>query len=84
MDKDQNKEGAPPGEKFVGMDALKQTIASGGPKRKIVGLKIEGKRTARQDMKVVGGAPGSNSHVGVVTSACMSPTLGYPIAMAMG
>ena len=76
LDKGENS--AFPGESgFIGQAALKR-IAADGPKRKLVGLKLEGKRTARQGMPVTkdGGA------AGVVTSGCLSPTLGYPIAMA--
>lgn len=73
MDKDQGEKG----EKFIGMDALKKTVAEGGPTRKLVGIVMEGKRTARQGNPIkIGGAD-----VGIVTSACLSPTLGYPIAM---
>lgn len=73
MDKDQGEKG----ETFIGMDALRKTVAAGGPERKLVGIAMEGKRTARQGnaIKVDG------KDVGVVTSACLSPTLGYPIAM---
>lgn len=74
MDKDQGEWA----EKFIGMDALKKTVAQGGPARKLVGLKFGGKRTARQGMPVQSGG----KDVGVVTSACLSPTLGFPIAMA--
>jgi len=62
---------------FIGQAAL-QKIAKDGPKRKLTGLKLEGKRSARQDMKVTK----SGKEVGVVTSGCLSPTLGYPVAMA--
>jgi aminomethyltransferase len=75
MDKDQGEQG----EAFVGMAALKKTAAEGGPKRRLVGMKIEGKRTARQGMRVLSG----DKAVGEVTSACLSPTLGYPIAMGL-
>ncbi len=74
MDKDQGQLG----EKFVGMDALRTTIESGGPARKLVGLEIEGKRTARQGNVVKIG----DKEVGVVTSGCLSPTLEKVIAMA--
>lgn len=63
--------------RFIGQDAL-QRIAAEGPRRKLVGLKLDGKRSARQDMKVKRG----DTEVGAVTSGCLSPTLGYPIAMA--
>ena len=64
-------------EPFVGQAAL-QAIAAQGPVRKLVGLRIDGKRTARQGMTVTKG----DKEIGTVTSGCVSPTLGYPIAMA--
>lgn len=66
------------GEPFVGMEALKATQAKGGPEKKIVGLNIEGKRTARQGMVVQSGGKA----VGAITSACVSPTLDRVIGMA--
>ncbi len=74
LDKDQDERGEP----FVGMEALKRTRDEGGPKRKLVGLALEGKRSARQGMKVLV----EGRDVGVVSSGCLSPTLGHPIAMA--
>ncbi len=62
---------------FIGQDALGQ-IAQDGPKRRLVGLVLEGKRTARQEMKVVR----DGVEIGFVTSGCTSPTLGKSIAMA--
>lgn len=73
LDKDQGEYG----ERFIGMEALKRTVAEGGPKRKLVGLAIEGKRTARQGNVIKRGG----AAVGEVTSACLSPTLGHGIAM---
>jgi len=73
MDKDQGERG----EKFIGMEALKRTVAGGGPKRRLVGVAIEGKRTARQGMVIKAGG----NDVGIVTSGCLSPTLGHAIAM---
>lgn len=73
LDKDQDENG----EKFVGQEALKK-IAAEGPKKQLVGLKLDSKRTARQGMAVLKG----DQQVGTVTSGCVSPTLGYPIAMA--
>ncbi|MBK7405297.1 MAG: glycine cleavage system aminomethyltransferase GcvT [Phycisphaerales bacterium] len=65
------------GERFIGQDALEKTAAEGGPARRLFGVALEGKRTARQGNPIlVGGAP-----VGVVTSGCLSPTLGHAIAM---
>lgn len=64
-------------EPFVGQEALRR-IAEVGPARRLVGLRLQGQRTPRQGMAVqVGGRA-----VGEVTSGCLSPTLGYPIAMA--
>jgi aminomethyltransferase len=61
---------------FIGQDAL-QRISKDGPKRKLVGLKLEGKRSPRQGMKVMR----AGKEIGFVTSGGLSPTLGYPIAM---
>lgn len=65
-------------ERFIGQDALEQQAAEGGPKRALVGIACEGKRTPRQGMAVHFGG----SAAGLVTSGCSSPTLGMPIAMA--
>lgn len=73
LDKDQQDKGEP----FIGQTALKK-IAADGPARRLVGLKLDGRRTARQGMVVLAG----DKPVGEVTSACLSPTLDYPIAMA--
>jgi aminomethyltransferase len=73
LDKDQDEKGEP----FIGIDALKQ-IAAEGPKGKLVGLVLEGKRTPRQGMEV----KAADAAVGEVTSGCLSPSLGHPIAMA--
>ncbi len=73
LDKDEQDRGEP----FVGQAALKK-IAVEGSTRKLVGLELDGRRTARQGMAVFKG----DGEVGVVTSACLSPTLGVPIAMA--
>jgi aminomethyltransferase len=61
---------------FIGVAALRDTAAN--PKRKLVGLELEGKRIARQDAPVMSG----NQMVGQVTSGTLSPTLGKSIAMA--
>lgn len=74
LDKDQGDKG----ETFIGMAALKKVAAEGGPARKLVGLVIDGKRSARPGMIVKQG----DKDVGVVTSGCPSPTLGKCIAMA--
>ncbi len=74
LDKDQDERGAA----FIGQDALKKIRDAGGPARKLVGVTLEDKRTPRQGMVIRQG----EREVGVVTSGCMSPTLGHPIAMA--
>ncbi len=63
--------------RFIGQDAL-QKIHAEGPKRKLVGLNLDSRRAARQDMKVKLG----DEEIGFVTSGCLSPTLGKSIAMA--
>lgn len=65
------------GERFIGQDALERTIAEGGPKHKLVGMEIEGKRAARQGNVIKSGG----REVGHVTSGCPSPTLDKVIAM---
>jgi aminomethyltransferase len=66
------------GEPFVGQEALLKTRDAGGPARRLVGFALDGKRTARQGMKILSGG----AEVGIVSSACLSPTLGFPIGMA--
>lgn len=73
LDKDQGERG----EAFVGMDALKKTAAEGGPKRRLVGIGVEGKRSARPGMAI----KSAGRDAGVVSSACPSPTLARCIAM---
>ena len=65
------------GPAFIGHDAL-QVIADRGPARKLVGLKLSGRRSPRPDMPIKAG----DTVIGHVTSGCLSPTLGHPIAMA--
>jgi aminomethyltransferase len=65
--------------RFIGQDALQAIAAAGGPKRKLVGLLVDGRRSPRQGMKVLEG----DRVVGEVTSGCLSPTLDRPIAMAI-
>ena len=73
LDKDEHDDGVA----FVGQAALKQIVAE-GPRRRLIGLKLDGRRTARQGMAVMLG----DLRVGAVTSGCLSPTLDVPIAMA--
>jgi aminomethyltransferase len=76
VDKDQLDRGEP----YVGMDALKKNRDAGGPATKLVGLDLEGKRTARQGMKILDTPSGRS--VGIITSGCLSTTLNRCIAMA--
>jgi len=63
--------------RFIGQDALVK-IAALGPNKVLAGLKLECKRTPRQGAEVLC----ADDTIGSVTSGCLSPTLGYPIAMA--
>jgi len=72
-----DKDTAEKGEKFIGMEALRATQAAGGPQRKLAGMVLDGKRSARPGMLV----RRDGKEVGVVTSGCPSPTLGTCIAM---
>ena len=51
--------------------------AEKGTARKLVGMVLEGRRSARQGM----GIRANGKDVGLVTSACLSPTLEKAIAM---
>lgn len=62
---------------FVGRAAIEARLVDSG--RVLVGLRAEGKRAGRADYAV---HDSSDAEVGVVTSGALSPTLGYPIAMA--
>lgn len=69
---------------FIGRGASEEGPAADAPV--LVGLSGDGKRAARAGYEVFagaesGGADGDDA-VGVVTSGALSPTLGYPIAMA--
>lgn len=63
---------------FVGREALAARAAA-APERVLVGLRGEGRRSARAGYDVV--TP-DGTRVGTVTSAAPSPTLGHPVAMA--
>ncbi len=64
---------------FVGKAALTK-LSETPPTKMLVGIAGEGKRAARADYEVF--AQGSDSPIGVVTSGALSPTLGFPVAMA--
>ena len=73
LDKDEDENG----ETFIGQDALKQVKAN-GPSKELIGITLDGKRTPRQGKAVCV----NGEQKGTITSGCMSPSLGYPIAMA--
>jgi aminomethyltransferase len=62
---------------FVGRAALER-VAAEGPRRRLVGLIVEGRGIARHGYPV----HADDRRTGVVTSGTQSPTLGVPIAMA--
>jgi aminomethyltransferase len=68
---------------FVGREAL---LEASPPTKKLVGLTTEGRRAGRAGYPVfVAAAEGAEPPavpVGEITSGALSPTLGYPIAMA--
>jgi len=61
---------------FVGRAAIEAGPAAGA--RVLVGLTTEGRRAGRADYAVVT----ADAEVGIITSGALSPTLGYPVAMA--
>jgi aminomethyltransferase len=63
---------------FVGVKALRE-IASKGPKRKLVGLELEGRRIARQGTPIL---DSTGQTIGEVSSGTFGPTLQKSIAMA--
>lgn len=74
-----DKEPSGASDAFVGQSALRAIRDAGGPEQRLVGIRLEGRRTPRQDMIV----RIASETAGRVTSGCLSPTLGYPIAMAL-
>jgi aminomethyltransferase len=62
---------------FVGRAALER-VAAEGPRRRLVGLVVEGRGIARHGYPVHVG----ERRTGTITSGTQSPTLGVPIAMA--
>jgi aminomethyltransferase len=62
---------------FIGVEKLREVKAA-GPKRKLVGLELEGKRIARQGTPITK----DGQVIGEVTSGTLSPTLGKSIALA--
>ncbi|WP_204141961.1 glycine cleavage system aminomethyltransferase GcvT [Halomicronema sp. CCY15110] len=62
---------------FIGRQVLEQQ-STDGVARRLVGLQMEGRNIARHDYPVMQ----DGAAVGIVTSGTLSPTLGYPIALA--
>jgi aminomethyltransferase len=62
---------------YVGKSVLVAQKAN-GVTRRIVGLQLEGRNIARHDYPIVQ----AGETIGIVTSGTLSPTLGYPIALA--
>jgi aminomethyltransferase len=62
---------------YIGKSVLTAQKAD-GVSRRIVGLQLDGRNIARHDYPIVQ----AGKAIGVVTSGTLSPTLGYPIALA--
>ena len=62
---------------FIGAEAVRE-VAKTGPTKQLVGLELDGRRTARQGAQVML----NDLQVGTVTSGVFSPTLNKSIAMA--
>ncbi|MBX2863759.1 MAG: glycine cleavage system aminomethyltransferase GcvT, partial [Leptolyngbyaceae cyanobacterium MAG.088] len=62
---------------FIGRDVLAKQKAN-GVSRRLVGLQLEGRNIARHDYPIVK----NEETIGIVTSGTLSPTLGYPVALA--
>lgn len=65
------------GHDFVGRSALE---AQAQPRERLVGLIGTGRRAARAEYSLK--HPETEAVIGVITSGALSPTLGYPVAMA--
>lgn len=66
---------------FVGRDAIVAAKEKGAA-RVLIGLQGEGRRAARSGYAVLAGEGEDAQPIGEVTSGALSPTLGYPVAMA--
>lgn len=62
---------------FIGRSVLEEQKAN-GVERKIVGLQMQARNIARHDYPVLS----TGETIGKVTSGTLSPTLGYPVALA--
>jgi aminomethyltransferase len=65
------------GHDFVGREALQKRQE---PAERLVGIVGQGKRAARADYELR--HPETGEKIGRITSGALSPTLGYPVAMA--
>ncbi len=65
---------------FVGSEALAQ-VAEVAPVKRLVGLVGDGRRAARAHYELFESET-SQTSIGEITTGALSPTLGYPIAMA--
>ena len=63
---------------FIGSEAVREADEAGGPERVLIGLELDGRRTARQGTPVLL----NDLQVGEVTSGTFSPTLNKSVAMA--
>ena len=63
---------------FIGAEAVREIAENGGPDRVLIGLELDGRRTARQGAAVLL----NELQVGEVTSGTLSPLLGKSLAMA--
>ncbi|MEO0432349.1 MAG: glycine cleavage system aminomethyltransferase GcvT [Cyanobacteria bacterium J06656_5] len=62
---------------FMGRDVLAKQKAD-GVSRRLVGLQLDGRNIARHDYPIIQ----DDKSIGIVTSGTLSPTLGYPVALA--
>ena len=63
---------------FIGGEAVRAVDEAGGPERVLIGLELDGRRTARQGTPVLL----NDLQIGEVTSGTFSPTLNRSVAMA--
>lgn len=62
---------------FIGRSVLEQQKLTGAPRR-LVGLQMQGRNIARHGYQVLS----QGKVIGEITSGTLSPTLGYPVALA--
>ena len=69
-------------ERFIGRDRLEE-LRESQPERVLVGLKGAGRRAGRGGYAVLAGDSSTGEQIGEITSGQPSPTLGYPVALAL-